>query len=68
MTNLDAQKRSSAIVLHMDPVVRDARMAVGNEQLLDPDSVPKILQVLRDYFAPGALDSIYQEVVRFSHF
>ena len=37
-------------------------------QLLQPPAVAKIARLQHDYFAPGALGSVYQEVVRFPQF
>ena len=42
-------------------------MAAGAERLFEPDSVMKIAQFLRDYFAPEAIVSVYQQVARFLH-
>ena len=52
----------------MDPVARGVCIAVGGKQLLGPDGVMPVVQVLRDNFAPEAIDSKYQHVVRFLHF
>ena len=35
-------------------------------KLLEPDGANLALTVLRDYFAPDALDAVHQEVVHFS--
>ena len=53
--------------LGLDPVARDVCLAVGREQLLEPEGVMKISQVLHDYFTPDARDSAYQGVVRLLH-
>ena len=57
-THLDAVKRGSARVLHMGPVAREVRVAVGNIRRFDSDDVVRILQVLRDYLPSrsGGLD------------
>lgn len=52
----------------MGPVPRDVCLAVGSDQLLEGDGVPEIMRTPRDYFALGALDSVYREVARFLHF
>ena len=46
-------------------VARDVCMAAGSEQSLEPDAAMEITQVLRDYFVPDALNSVYQKLVRF---
>ena len=67
-TNLDITGRDCALVLRMDPAERDVCRTEGSQQLLEPDGVMKITKVLRDYFAPDALYSVYQEVARFFAF
>ena len=53
--NLDPTRRASALVLHMEPAAREVCWATGDERLLYQDGAAKLLQVLRDYFAPGAI-------------
>ena len=65
---LGVTKRASALVLHTDPAVRDVCVSVGCGRPPGPGAVRKITQVLHDYFAPGALDSVYQHVARLLHF
>ena len=36
-----------------------------SSKLTEPDGVARALQVLHDYFAPDALDAVYQDVARF---
>ena len=43
-------------------------MALGSDQLMEPDAAAKVLQMLRDYFSPAALDMPYQDVAYFLHF
>ena len=43
-------------------------MAGESDVIAGPDGAKRISELLRDYFAPEALDSVYQEVVRFSQF
>ena len=53
MASLELIKSASALIVNMAPVVREVCSAVGSDQLV-PD----------DYFAPYAIDSIYQGVER----
>ena len=39
----------------MEPVVREVRMAAGNDQIMGPDGAAEILHVLDDYFGPDAV-------------
>ena len=68
VTTLDPTKRASALVLQTHPVPRGVCIARGNEQLSDRDNAAKVLDVLRDYFAPEPGAALYREVVRFLHF
>ena len=49
----------------MDPVGGEVRAATGIYKIADPDSAGKIMQLLNGYVAPGAADSVYQDVVCF---
>ena len=42
----------------MEPVVREVRMAAGNDQIMGPDGAAEILHVLDDYFGPDAVDKL----------
>ena len=46
-------------------MTRRSRLAAGNEVAPNMARAGRILGILRDYFAPDAVDSAYQEVVRF---
>ena len=59
VTNLEPTRRASALIMNIDPVAREARKVAGNDQIMDPDGVPKILQVPNDYLAPDAVDPIH---------
>ena len=48
VTTLDVTLRASALAPQMDSEGRDVRAAVGSDQLLEPDSVIKIMHVLHD--------------------
>ena len=39
---------------------------MGRDDLMEPDAAGWAPQVLRDYFEPDALDSVYQDLDRFS--
>ena len=52
-------------MLNMGLVSRENCMAVGSGQILGSGGAKKITQLLNNYFAPQAADSVYQEVGRF---
>ena len=57
--------RASAQILKMGPVRPEVCVAVGTDQIVGPDGVPKTSQVLHDYIATAALDPIKQQLGRF---
>ena len=54
-------------VTNLEPVAREVRMAGGTDQITDQNGAMKIMQLLNDYFAPGAADSANEEVARNSN-
>ena len=52
----------------MDLNARDARMALGSDQVMVPGAVAKVLQKFRYYLAPDAPDLAYQNAARFLRF
>ena len=68
VTNHNAGKRASALVLQVDSTARDACMEIGRDKLMGTDAVGQALQVLLDHFASDALDAAYQGAVRFFAF
>ena len=53
-TGLDAAARASALASQMDLAARDARMAVGSDQLSEAYAAQEITKVPHDYFVPGS--------------
>ena len=43
-------------------------MAAGSDVIMDKDGLGEVLTKLHEYFALGAADSVYREVVRFLQF
>ena len=39
-------------------------MAAGSDIILSGDGADQILNILREYLAPGAVDAVYQQVLR----
>ena len=56
------------LVLRMHSAPRQVCLAAGGHFLDNQHGVARILDILRNYFAPDAADAIHQKVVRFTHF
>ena len=60
--------RASLLISHMRPAPRQACLAAGGDIPDRADGVSKILDILRTYSAPEAVDAIHQQVMRFMRF
>ena len=49
-------------------VAREVSMSAGSEIISSGDVADQVPSILREYFAPGAAGSFYQDVVRFLQF
>ena len=58
--------RASFLVSHMQPVPRQVCLAESSGILDHSDRVSKISDILRNYFAPEAVDATRQQVMRFT--
>ena len=58
VTNLDPARRASAVILHIDAVAQEVCMAAEGDVIMDQEAVEKIMELLRDHFAPGTVDSV----------
>ena len=47
-TDLESAKRASALILIMDPVVREFCVAAGGGRITDPPGAMKVAQLLND--------------------
>ena len=52
----------------MAPAPRQVCVTEGSDISDHSDRVAKILEILRNYFAPEAVDAIHQQVMRFTRF
>ena len=68
VANLYACKRVPALVLQMESTARDVRMAIRNHKSPEAAGEGEWLSVLQNYFAPDAMDAVYQHVAQFLHF
>ena len=64
MTKMGPASRASALALRVNSVGGQGCLSSGGGQLGDNDGATRMLEILRNYFAPEAADSICQEVVR----
>ena len=60
--------RASLLLLRRQPAPRQVCLAESSDFLDSSDGVSKILDILRNYFAPEAVDAIHQRVMRFMRF
>ena len=65
---LEPAKRASALILLMDALARRVRMTAWGDLIMDMGGAETSLAITRDYFAPEAGDSVYQEDVRLLQF
>ena len=67
-TRIEASAGASVLILHMQPAPRQVCRANGGNILGRSGGATKILQELRNYFAPKAADAIHQHVTRYLRF
>ena len=60
--------RASLLILHTQPAPRQVCLAKGRAILDHNGGVAKIFEILRNYFAPVAVDAIHQRVMQFMRF
>ena len=68
MTKMEPSSRAAALVLNVNSVARQVCLSAGGDHLENTDGVSRALEILRNFFAPEAPDSIRQEVARFMQF
>ena len=62
------RKSAANVLLHMTDVARKVCMSVGEDVAGKVDGVAQILHISRERFAPGALNSTFQAIVKFMYF
>ena len=68
MTTMGPSGRVPALVLRMTSVAHQVCFPAGGEHVENNDGAPCMPAILRDYFAPEAVDPINQEVVRLTQY
>ena len=67
-TKMDPAIRAPFLVLHEHSAPRQVCLSEGGNYLGNRDGVARILEILRNYFAPEAADAIRPQVMRFSQY
>ena len=65
MDHWDHSKRLTVLILCMNSVARQVSLSSGGDRLISNDRAMRILDILKNYFAPGAVDSICRGVAHF---
>ena len=60
--------RASRLILRAQPAPRQVCLAEGSAILDHNDGVAKISDIMRNYFAPGAVGAIRRQVTRFTRY
>ena len=60
--------RGPALVLQIAARAQEMRLALGAPKLFAADGAEEILEELTAHYAPGALDTVYEDVVKFPNF
>ena len=68
IATVDPPKRAANLLLHMSDIARRVCMSVGNDSIGNVDGVALILRIFRGRLAPDAIDSIFEDMVRFTYF
>ena len=63
-TNVDPLKRAPALILNIGPAAREVCMAAGSDEMMGPEGAMEIAQLRNNNFAPGAVDTPYQQKLR----
>ena len=68
ISSLGLQMRAASLLLHMLDVFRKVCMTVGEDVIGNLHGVARILRILRERFAPDAIDCIFQDMAKFMYF
>ena len=66
ISSSDPQERAANLLLRMTDVARVVCMSVGTDAVGNVDGAPRILRISRERFAPDAIDSILQDVEKWT--
>ena len=65
---MDPEKPAAHLLLHMSDVARKVCLNVGRGEIDNLDGADQISQMLRERFAPDAIDSMCQDMVKCMYF
>ena len=65
---MEPSSRAAALVSYMNSVARQVRLSAGGKHFEDTDGASRVLEISRNYFAPGDAGSINKGVARFIKF
>ena len=68
ISSLGPRKRAANLLLNMSDVARKVCMSVGKDDVGNAGGVAQILKILRERFAPDAINSVFLDVVKFLYF
>ena len=64
----DPRRRAADLFLHVSDVARKVCATAGKDAIDNNDGVQRILRILRERFAPDAIDSVFQDIAKFMYF
>ena len=65
---MEPGENAATLILQMDDVARQVCMTAGKDHVMNIDAPQQLPAIMRERFAPDAIDSLYREVVLFLHF
>ena len=68
VSTMGPETKAAHMLLHMSDVARDVCPSVGRGVIDNLDGAEQISKILRGRFAPGAIDSIFQDMAEFMFF
>ena len=68
ISTVGPEKNAAHLLLQMADVARKVCLSVGQDVIDNLDGAEQILKISRERFAPGAIDPIPQDMVKFMYF
>ena len=67
-TDFPLDKRPTLLISHMDPAARQVCLFSGGDTLMEGGDAMLVVQVLRDYFQPDAVDRVSAQAERYQSY
>ena len=64
---MEPDKKAAHLLLHSSDIARKVCLPVGRDVNENSGGAQQILRIPRECFAPGAIDSIFQDMVKFTY-